>query len=184
MYFNDSKEQLLASSESKNDSGISNDEQNLLQKNPSKENGIANGTTANDCNQSNKSFLDSSICSEGNVSLNSHQQKLLMPPLDDQASPCKCKNVPAEKRPRSAIEASGQTPPMSLKLFASTPASLKLHSGGVAEEAAGPAAPKYYIPEGTFLGDAMHIDGTLFSVIFQVCTIVIYPYLIMLYACS
>ena len=175
--FNDSKDQLLASSESKDDSGISNNER---QKNSSEENGIANGTTANDCSQSNKSFLEGSIYSEGNVSFNSHQQKLLMPSLDDQVSPCKLKNVPPEKRPRSAVETSGQTPPMSLKLFASTPASLKLHSGGMAEEAAGPAALKYYIPEGTFLGDAMHMDGSLFSVIFQVYTN--YPYYLVMNA--
>ena len=164
--FNDSEDQLLAASESKDDSGISNNEQNLQQKNISEENGIANGTTHSSDNQSNKSFLDSSIYSEGNISLNNHQQK---PVLDDQASPYKLKNIPPEKRPRSAIETSSRTPPLSIKLFASTPASLKLHSGGGAEETADPLAPKFYIPEGTFLGDAMHTDGSLFSIVFQVC---------------
>ena len=163
--FNDTEDQA---SESKDDSGISNNEQNLQQKNLLEENGIANETTHssdNDCNQSNKSFLDSSIYSEGNISLNNHQHKSV---LDDQASPHKLKNIPPEKRPRSAIETSSRTPPLSLKLFASTPASLKLHSGGGAEETGDPLAPKFYIPEGTFLGDAMHIDGSLFSIVFQV----------------
>ena len=184
--FNDSEDQPLLASESKDDSGISNNEQNLQQKSLSEENGIANGTTHdNDCNQSNKSFLDSSIYSEGNISLNDHQQKSVMPNLDDQVSPYNLNNIPPEKRPRSAIEASSQTPPMCLKLFASTPASLKLHSGGGAEETADLVAPKFYIPEGTFLGDAMHIDGSLFSIIFQVCGFSnLIDHLVMLHICS
>lgn len=166
--FNDTEDQLLAASESKDDSGISNNEQNPQQKNLSEEKDVVNGTThsENDCNQSNKSFLDSSIYSEGNISLNNHQQKSV---LGDQGSPYKLNNIPPEKRPRSAIETYSQMPPLSLKLFASTPASLKLHSGGGTEETADPLAPKFYIPEGTFLGNAMHIDGSLFSIVFQVC---------------
>lgn len=170
--FRDVEDHPLTGSESKDDSGISNNEQKLQQKNVSEEYDIANGTACspdnNNCNLSNNSFLDSSVYSEENNSLNHHQKKAFMSVLDDQASPYNLKDVPPVKRPHSARETTTRTPPMKSKLFASTPASLHLNLGGGAEDPADAATPKLYIPEGAFVGDALHKDGSLFSVIFQV----------------
>ena len=172
VFFNGAEDQQLGGSELKDDSGISNNEENLQQRNMSEE---ANGTahSDNDCDQNNNSFLDSSVYSEENISLHHHQQKPFMSVLDEQASPYNLKNIPPMKRPHSARAASSRTPPMRSKLFASTPASLKLHSGGVAEDPTDAVASKLYIPEGTFLGDAMHKDGSLFTVVFQVCWLIV-----------
>lgn len=150
------------------DSGISNGEQKRRQKSTSGEYDGINGATCSpggDCNQNNNnSFLDSSVYSEEN----NHQQKTFTSVLDDQPSPYSLNEIPPVKRPHSARKAS-QTPPMKTKLFSSTPASLQLHSGGGAEDAGDPVALKPHIPEGTYLGDALHKDGSLFSIIFQVC---------------
>lgn len=156
----------MAAPESKGDSRISNN--GLKQQWKSEEEcNLADKKTHHltDVGDSNKSFLDSSVYSEGNVH---HQKKPFMSVLDDLASPYNLKNIPPIKRPHSAREISSRTPPMRLKLFASTPASLQLHSGGGAEYAVDAVTPMLDIPEGTFLGDAMHRDGSLFSIVFQV----------------
>lgn len=150
------------------DSGISNGEQKQRQKNISGEYDGINGATRSpggDCNQNNNnSFLDSSVYSEEN----NNQQKTSV--LDDQPSPYNLNDIPPVKRPHSARKAS-QTPPMKTKLFSSTPASLQLHSGGGAEDAGDPVALKPHITEGTYIGEVLHKDGSLFSIIFQVCHI-------------
>ena len=171
MYFND-KDHPLKGLGSKDDSGINNNE--VQSKDMLEKHDIVNGTahsSDNNHNQSNNSFLDSSVYTEENNSFSHYEQKPFLSVLDDQASPYGLKDIPPVKRPHSARERSSRTPPMKSKLFASTPASLNLNSGGGAGEAAPEtAASKLYIPEGTYMGDAMHKDGSLFTVVFQVCT--------------
>lgn len=172
VYFNDTEDQQLVGSELKDDSGISNNEEKPQPINMVEEFDAANGVTHSDheCKEDANSFLDSSVYSEENTSLNHHQQKPFMSMLDDQGSPYHLKSIPPVKRPHSARGAASRSPPMRLKLFASTPASLQLHSGGMtAEDPPDVVTPKLYIPEGTFLGYAMHKDGSLFSIVFQVC---------------
>lgn len=161
--FNDIEDQPLVG-ELRDDSGISNNEQKVEQKNVSTE---TNGTVHPSDNKSSNSFLDSSVYSEENNSLNQQQQPFV-PVLDDQGSPYNLKDIPPVKRPHSAREACIRTPPMKSKLFASTPASLQLQlAGGGVEIPADIVAPKLCIPEGTYVGDALHKDGSLFSIIFQ-----------------
>ena len=170
VYFND-KDQLLMGLGSKDDSGIGNNEvqpKNMLEKYEAV-NGTATHSTDNNHNQSNNSFLDSSVHTEENNSFNHYKQKPFLSALEDQASPYGFKDTPPVKRPHSAREVSIRTPPMKSKLFASTPASLNVNSGGGAGEPAEDATSKINIPEGTYMGDAMHKDGSLFTVVFQVC---------------
>lgn len=155
---NDSEVQRVVTHD---DSGINSNELLQQQKNVTEEWEVISSTDGDPIK--NNSFLDSSVYSEGNVSLDHHQPK----PLDDQASPYNLNNIPSMKRPHSAREASTRTPPVRSKLFASTPASLQL--GGGAQDAVDTVAHIQYIPEGTFLGEVMHKDGTLFSIMFQVC---------------
>ena len=154
----------------KDDSGFSNhDVQKGNINEDSKIDGITQSSSDGECSKSNNSFLDSSVYSEEERSLNNHQHKQFLSVLDDQSSPYNLKNIPAVKRPQSAREASNRSPPVKSKLFASTPASLQLQpSVGVAEDFTDFVISKPKIPEGTFLGDAMHKDGSLFSVVFQV----------------
>ena len=178
LLLNDSEAQRVVAPESKDDSGISNNGQQQQQKNVSEEweviDGTARSSSDGDRIQNNNSFLDSSVYSEENASSDHHQPKLFMSVLDEKSSPYNLNNIPPMKRPHSAREASTRTPPMRSKLFASTPASLQLQLGGGAQDAANTIAPTQYIPEGTFLGEAMHKDGSLFSIMFQVCNYIQY----------
>jgi len=150
----------------KDDLGFSNHKSNVDK--DSEIDRITQSSSDGECSKSNTSFLDSSVYSEEERSLNNYQHKQFLSVLDDQSSPYSLKNIPAVKRPQSAREASNRSPPVRSKLFASTPASLQLQpSVGVADDFTD-VISKPKIPEGTFLGDAMHKDGSLFSVVFQV----------------
>ena len=153
----------------KDDSGFSNQEAQKGDIDKDSEiDGITQSSSDGECSKSNNSFLDSSVYREDERSLSNHQHKQFLSVLDDQSSPYSLKNIPAVKRPQSAREASNRSPPVRSKLFASTPASLQLQpSMGVADDFTD-VVSKPKIPEGTFLGDAMHKDGSLFSVVFQV----------------
>jgi len=154
----------------KDDSGISHyDAQKGIVDEDSEIDRITQSSSDGECSKSNNSFLDSSVYSEEDRSLNNHQQKQFLSVLDDHSSPYNLKNIPVVKRPQSAREASKGSPPVRSKLFASTPASLQLQpTVGMAENFTDVVLSKPNIPEGTFLGDAMHKDGSLLSVVFQV----------------